>query len=794
MFKNYFKTAIRQLKNNRLFSVLNILGFATGLCGSIFIFLWVQDELSFDRGNPRPTEVFRVTTTLGGIHAATVPIILAPFLQRTLPVVKQEVRFVVADPQMMAYGDKRFVEKRIWFADSNFQQLFNFPLLKGDAAHIFRAKNEVLITEATARRYFGDKDAMGEIIHFQGKRDFVVTGVLKDLPATSHIQFDFLLPMAWIEEQERGTDPWNNFTYYSYLRLDHKAAGDPAALARLEQTIDTIFKKNGVKGLSPFFHLERLTDVHLGEHYLMDVPGGGSLQYVRIFSLVAIFILVIACINFMNLSTALSSRRAKEVGLRKTVGASRGQLILQFLGEAVFLALLALGLGVLLVWLLLPLFDELTGKSFSIGILGGGHILVLFGIAVLAGLVSGSYPALALSGLRPVMVLKGMKVFQPGKSYFRNGLVVLQFSIAIALMVGTLVVYRQLQFIRNRDMGFDKSNLVYVSCPQVDAKDGMQKGARRIEEGIANERGVLAHTVMGDLPTYLTSGDANVSWPGKDPKDQTIFPLLGADENTLNVFGMHLLYGRSFSKSYGSDDSAMVVNERTLQVMHMDPATAVGRTIRYNDRPYTIVGVVKNFNFKPVQFTVEPLLMINHFWRGSEFVVVKTAPGATAEVIAALKKQLALVYPQFVFDYGFVDKDLNALYASEERMGRLFNVFSVMAIFISCLGLFGLSAYTTQRRIKEIGVRKVLGASVQGIVRLLTRELLAPVALATVIAFPLAGWAMDRWLHAFVYRIGLEWWYFALAGALALMVALCTVSYQALRAARANPVKSLRAD
>jgi putative ABC transport system permease protein len=333
-----------------------------------------------------------------------------------------------------------------------------------------------------------------------------------------------------------------------------------------------------------------------------------------------------------------------------------------------------------------------------------------------------------------------------------------------------------------------------VTIPQIGGPDGMQTGATRIADGVADERGVLSHSVMGDLPTYLVSGDPDVKWPGEDPKDYNIVPLMGVDEHTLDVFGMHLLTGRYFSKAYGSDDSAVVLNEAALKLMHMTPATAVGKTIRFNDRPYSIVGVVKDFNFKPVQFTVEPLVMIDHYWHGNEFVVVRTAPGATASTITALKKQFALAYPGNVFDYGFIDKDLDALYHAEQQMGSLFNVFSVLAIFISCLGLFGLSAYTTQRRFKEIGVRKVLGASVGGIVNLLAREFLIPVAVATLIAFPLAAWVMDRWLHTFAYQIGLEWWYFAVGGGLALLVALCTVSYQSFQAARANPVKSLRSE
>ncbi|MES1159420.1 MAG: FtsX-like permease family protein, partial [Bacteroidota bacterium] len=665
------------------------------------------------------------------------------------------------------------------------------PLVKGDARHVFDTKDQVLLTERTAKRYFGDKDPIGQRLRVRASIDVVVTGVLKDIPENSHVQFDMLMPMSWIDEYEKHNNPWDNFIYFSYLRLDHATAGSRAALARLEQDIDTIYRKNGVPMLRPGFSLQRLTDINLGEHYFMDVPGGGSMQYIRIFSLVAVFILLIACINFMNLSTALSSRRAKEVGLRKTIGAEQWQLVTQFLGEAVLLALLSLALGMLLVWLLMPLFNNLTGKDFSMEMLGGARIFLLAGIAILSGLISGSYPALVLSQFQPVKVLKGERLFQRGKSYFRNGLVVLQFTIAIALMVGTLVVYRQLHFIRNRDMGFDKSNLLYVPMPQNGDGDAMQKGAQRINAGILNEPGVIAHSVVGNLPTYLTSGEGDIQWAGKDPRDQTIFPILGIDENALNVFGMHLLKGRTFSKAYGSDDSSMLVNEAALRAMHMDLATALGKTVRFNNHQHTIVGVVKDFNFKPVQFHVEPLLLPYNFSRGSRYVVVKTAPGATEKVVAALKREFGLAYPQFVFDYGFVDRDLDTLYASEQQMGQLFNVFSILAIFISCLGLFGLSAYTTQRRIKEIGVRKVLGARVMGIVRLLAVEFLVPVALATLIAFPLAGWAMEKWLHAFAYRVGLEWWYFAAAGALALAVALCTVGFQSFQAATANPMKSL---
>jgi putative ABC transport system permease protein len=371
---------------------------------------------------------------------------------------------------------------------------------------------------------------------------------------------------------------------------------------------------------------------------------------------------------------------------------------------------------------------------------------------------------------------------------------VLQFTIAIALMVGTIVVYRQLQFIRARDMGFDKSNLLYVALPISDPHIDMTKGAKLVDQGLAGVPGVAAHTVVSDLPTDLTSGDASVDWPGKDPRVQPIFVLLGADENFVPTFGAHLLKGRFFSKAFGNEDSNVVVNETALKVMHMDAATAVGKIIRYNGQQTTIIGVVRDFNFKPVQFSMEPLLLLPNFTRGYEFVVVKTEPGAVGRVIPMLEKQFRAVYSDYPFSYGFVDQDIDRLYASDQRMGHLFNVFCLLAVFISCLGLLGLSAYTTQRRAKEIGVRKVLGASVTGVVRLLAREFMAPVILAALIAFPLAGWAMAIWLDAFAYRIGLEWWIFAASGLLALFIALGTVSYHAINAALSNPVKTLRSE
>jgi putative ABC transport system permease protein len=444
-----------------------------------------------------------------------------------------------------------------------------------------------------------------------------------------------------------------------------------------------------------------------------------------------------------------------------------------------------------LVRLLLPLFNELTGKQFSMQFLTASRMAALIGITAVVGLLAGSYPSLVLSSFQPVKVLKGLKVLHPGRAYFRNGLVVLQFTIAIVLIVGTVVVYQQLQFIRHRDIGYNKDNLLYIPIPQV---GDMRKNAKLIDEAISRYPGIVNHTIVSDLPTNLTSGDVDVQWSGKDPRQQTVFSMLGGDDNFLATFGMRLIAGRYFSNAFAGDEHNYIINETALKVMGFDPASAVGKKIKYSGREGNIIGVLKDFNFKPIHQPVDPLLVMKNWSRGNLYEVVRTTPATVETMLPLLQQSFDAVYKGYPFSYGFVDQDLAKLYTTEQRMGRLINVFSVISIFVSCLGLFGLSAYTTQRRFKEIGVRKVLGASVPGIVQLLAREFLIPVAIAAAIAFPLADWIMNNWLAAFAYRISIHWWVFAVSGTVALLIALVTVSFQALKAALVNPVSSLRAE
>ncbi len=789
MLKNYILSAFRNLRRNKLFFGLNILGLAIGMCGSILIFLWVQDEMSYDRFNKKADAIFRLTVKGYNEEVATSPVGLGPALPAELPEVEAATRFTFSDPKVLSFRDHRFMETGIGYADSNFLQVFNYPLLTGSPKEVLSRKDGILLTERSAKKYFGNEDPLGKSMRMDNQRSYVVTGILKDVPRNSHLQFDFLLPMSIMDERERNDNGyWRNFIYFTFLRLQETAANDPGRLHRLEQNMVTIFKKHET-GIEVKFLLQRLTDIHLHSRLVMDVAGQGNIQYVHIFSWVALFILLIACINFMNLSTAISGTRAKEVGLRKTVGALRYQLVGQFLGESLLLSFIAMLLGVGLVLVMLPMFNELTGKQIGVQFLSGPRILGIISVAAGVGLLAGIYPALALSAFQPVKVLKGLKVLHPGRSYFRNGLVMLQFTISIVLMVGTVVVYQQLQFIHHRDIGYKKENLLYIPIPQI---GDMKKNAEMIDVALSKYPGIVSHTVVSDLPTDLTSGDPDVQWNGKDPKQQTIFSMLGGDENFIATFGMHLVAGRYFSRGFAGDQHNFVVNETALKVMGLTPASALGKRINYSGQEGSIIGVLKDFNFKPVHQAVAPLLLMKGWMRGYLYEVVRTTPAAVETVLPLVRKAFDAVYEGYPFSYGFVDQDLSRLYTTDQRMGQLITVFSVLSIIVSCLGLFGLSAYTTQRRFKEIGVRKVLGASVACIVQLLTREFLGPVVLAALIAFPVAYWVMGNWLSAFAYRISIQWWVFAVAWMGAVLIAVVTVSLQAAKAALVNPVLSLR--
>jgi putative ABC transport system permease protein len=791
MLKNYLKTAFRSLLRYKLFSGLNIFGLAVGMACSILIFLWVWDELSFDKFNASANRIFRLTTKASDVSAAVVPPPLAYAMKTQIPSVKNATR-IAATQKMITVGTKKFDERDMFYADSSFLQMFNYPLLRGNIASVFSLPNNVVLTEATAIKYFGAADdAIGKTIYIDNDikgTTLTVSGVLKDIPSNSHLKFTVLLPIELYDNTyNHPADAWNNFDAYVYFQLKDVVKPTASVISNIQKQATEILGKNNTQIQASLF-AQPLADIHLHSNYMLDVAGHGNSEYVSIFALVAVFILIIACINFMNLATAVSGQRAKEVGLRKAIGALRPQLIAQFISESLLLSFISLLLAVSIVYVMLPLFNQLANKSisfnpFDIKVLSG-----LLGIAITTGLISGSYPAFFVSSFNPVKALKGSKLLKSQKSLLRNGLVVLQFSIAVVLIISTVVIYSQLQYIRNRNIGFNKENLLYMKMPEVgDLKNN--KDAMRTT--LAQYPDITNYTFTDELPTNLTSGRL-LNWRGMAPGTQVVAYRLRVDESFANTFGMQMTAGRFFSKDFGGDDSSYVVNETALKVMKLSLSDAIGKLISIDDKEAPIIGVVKDFNFKPVQQPIEPLVMKSNFSGG--YVVMRTTPAGIKKVIGTLQTSFHDIYGDYPFSYGFVNEDLSKLYITEQRMESLFNVFSVLAIVISCLGLFGLATFTTQRRIKEIGLRKVLGASEAGIVALLSKDFIRLVLISLVIAFPVAWYAMNEWLKGFAYRINISWWVFVFAGMISLSVALITVSFQAIRAAVANPVKSLRTE
>jgi putative ABC transport system permease protein len=791
MLRNYLKTALRNLWKNKGFSAINILGLTIGMASSLLILLWVRNELSYDRFHVHADRIYRITVDASGFKAAVNPAGMPPGLQAAMPEIHSVIRLAVERSVLLAVGTREFEEPGVLFADSNFLQFFSYPLREGDPKTALQRPDAVLLTAGMAQKYFGSEAAIGKTIKMNNDLLLTVTGILADIPENSHLQFDCVLPMA---VQARNNDDlknnvWANFNFYGYIRLDDRQDFSPANIARLDKRIDAIYKEHVAdKLLKANFHLQPLPDIHLGSSELqIDLPGHGNLQYVKIFLIVAVFILIVACINFMNLATARSARRAKEVGLRKVVGALRGQLIGQFIGESMLIAFVALVLAIGIVALALPAFDHLAGKSLTLRLSDGSLWLMLLGIAAATGLLAGSYPALYLSGFRPVAVLKGSLRGLGGNLAFRNGLVIVQFVVSIVLLIGTFVVYSQLRFIRDRNPGFTKANILYMPLK---GKLWDKMGALKAE--LQRHPATSDYCLVSELPVNLKSGASQVFWEGKDPRSQIIIPSINVTESFIDVFQMKILAGRGFSTAYGNDSNHYVINEKMMRTMGLTLATAVGKRLQYGDVKGTVIGVVQDFNFKPIQQPIEPLVLLLGDWRS--FVVVRAKPGQSTAAVGALAAISRELNPAYPFSYNFLDQDLANLYKGEEQMSGIFNLFAILALVISGLGLYGLSAYLAQRRTKEIGVRKVLGASVFNILYLLSTGFTRLVLVAVVIAVPLSVWAINRWLEGFAFHVTVNWLIFPLAALTALVFAWVTVSFESLRAAVMNPAESLKVE
>lgn len=788
MLFNYFKIGLRNFGRHKSFAFINILGLAIGMACSILIFLWVRDELSYDNFHPR--NIFRITTRVDNSDEAVTSFPMAGILRAQIPDITNATR-VSPTSAIFSVDREQYEEKHVLYADSTFLQLFSFPLKEGDRQTSLSRPDGVVITQDIAKKYFGDGEAMGRTITIDNdikQYALVVTGVLKDIPSNSHLKFDLLLPLELYTKNIDFKDSLDDFNLYTYLQLNDHFVSTPDNIRKLESQIDTIYSSQRTTRNAQFF-LQSIRDIHLHSRLQGDVDGNSNIQYVNIFSVIAIFILVIACVNFINLSTALSGYRAKEVGIRKVLGTMRPTLILQFICESLLLSVMALIVAVLIAWALLPFFNNLSNKALTLNFFDPRFAVILIVVTLIPGVIAGIYPALVLSGFKPLKVLKGTAIQKNKSSWLRSGLVVFQFAISIILIISAIFVNQQLHFIFNRDIGFDKENLIDVKMPPI---GDLFSNTQALESTLKLFPGISDYTIVSELPANLTRERPDIDWGGKDPDLKILVPNMMVDENFVKTFKIGMRTGRFFSNNFGGDDSNFVVNETALKLMGLKPADAIGKHLYFARNNGEIIGVVKDFNFKPVHQPIEPLILRRNKYGG--YLVVRVRPYDLQNTIAQLKQVFNKVYPTYPFSYSFLDDQLAKLYHTEQQMGKLLNAFSLLSIFISCMGLFGLAAFTAQSRTKEIGIRKVIGATTTDIVTMLVKDFLRPVVIATLISFPVSYWFMSEWLQNFAYHVGISWWVFLFTGLLSMGIALATISYQAIKAALANSMTSLRSE
>ncbi|MCW3119231.1 MAG: FtsX-like permease family protein, partial [Chitinophagaceae bacterium] len=671
------------------------------------------------------------------------------------------------------------------FAGGDFFTMFSYPLLQGTPQAALNSPGGIAISRKMAEIFYGNPEkAMGQLIRFENKEELKVTAVFENIPVNSSQQFDYLRTWSDFVKENQWVHNWGNTDPATFVQLNKEA--DPV---KVETKIkDFIYK---YKQKDNAFRVELALQPY-GEKYLHSTfkngyVEGGRIEYVRLFTLVAVFILLIACINFMNLATARSAKRAREVGLRKVIGAVRSSLIIQFIGEAMLLTLIAIVLAVVFAALLLPAFNGLTGKQLSLPVTQPVFWTALTGLLIITGFVAGSYPALFLSSLNPVRVLKGSLKFSCGATFFRQGLVVFQFTLSIILITGMIVIYRQMDYIQTKNLGYDRENLLYIPI-----EGELVKKYDLFKEEAAKMPAILTISKMRNSPTIIEHHTGSISWPGKDPNLMVSFADGVVGYDFVKTMKLQLKDGRDFSKEFGADSASYILNETAAnRIGYKNP---VGQTVIWGNHPGKIIGVLKDFHFSSMHQAIDPLIIrLDENWSWGT-VLVRTKVENTREAIAGLEKICKSLNPKFPFTYQFSDLEFEKLYKSEELVSKLSNYFAFLAIFISCLGLFGLATFTAAQRTKEIGVRKVLGASVPGIVVMLSNNFLKLIAIAILVAFPVAWFAMNQWLQGFTYKIAIEWWMFAIAAVATIGIALLTVSYQSIKAALSNPVKSLRTE
>lgn len=812
MLKNYLKIAWRNLLKSKVFSSINIIGLASGLACFILIALYVADELSYERFNEKANRIYRINSDIlfGGnnLHMAVTSDPMGATLKKDYPQVEEFVRFYNSDGyRMVKKGTEYIREDNVAHADSSLFNVFTLPIISGETKTALTEPNTVVITESTAKKYFASTEVVGKNIETDENKStlYKITAVIKDIPHNSHFKFDFIFSMHNVQYQW-GNFLSNNFQTYIVLRpgTDYKTFEknfaqviDKYLLPQAKQFMNINSMEEFAKsGNRLEYSLMPLTAIHLHSDRFPELGVNGNIQYVYIFSAVALFVLLLACINFMNLSTARSSSRAKEVGIRKVLGSEKQSLIKQFLAESTLTAIIATVFAVIIVWLCISWFNNLSGKQLSIAdLFQTKYLAVLIALPFVVGLLAGGYPAFFLSSFKPIAVLKGKINAGFKKSTLRNVLVVFQFATSIFLIVGTIVVYRQLNYIQTKKLGFSKDQVLIIN-----GTGGMGNNTEAFKNEVSKLSGVKASTYAGYLPVSNSSRNDNTysTSPVMDSKNGFNMQTWVADYDYLNVMGMELAKGRNFSKEFGTDSSALIINESLAKLLGFNDPIGKKLYTYFQDQSgtklstYNIIAVVKNFHFESLKQNIGPLCF--RLGKPDWVTAFKVNTGNIKELVSNIESKWKTLAPAMPFSYQFLDESFDNMYRVEQRTAKLGLSLAIIAILIACLGLVGLATYMAEQRIKEIGVRKVLGATVTNLVAMLSKDFLKLVLISTVFAVPLAWWAMNKWLQDFAYRINIGWWVFVAAGILALLIAVLTVSSQAIKAAIANPVKSLRTE
>ena len=807
MFKNYFKTAFRNLVKSKFYSFINIIGLAVGIATCLLILLYVTDELSFDRYNVNANRIYRVNNEIkfGDNHfdLALAPAIMGPTMVKEFPQVEQYTRIKSYGSFLVRKGDENIREDKVAYGDSTLFNVFTLPMIDGDPKTALKEPHSLVITESIAKKYFNSTDVVGKALLINDTGNYKITGVIKDIPKQSHFNFDFFVDAS--ENPDSRNDNWLSENWNTYILLNKNANVkklEPELNEMMDRyvgpelqgvanlTLDQFKKSGGYVRAS----LTPLTAIHLHSNKTGELEANGNIEFVYIFSAIALFILLIACVNFMNLSTARSSNRAKEVGVRKVLGSLRKSLVLQFLSESVLISFISLVIAVLIAWIMLPYFNELSGKSILADKLFQPSMLLYLVLLMLTvGLLAGSYPAFYLSAFKPIDVLKSKLSAGFKRSWLRNGLVVFQFFISIILIIGTVVIYNQLNYIRTKDIGFNRKEVLVINNT-----DALGSQAVTFRNELSQISGVQNATMTGYLPTdYNRSNYTFFTSPAIDPKSAISLQVWDVDENYIPTLDMKMIAGRNFSRQFPTDSTAIIINEAAANflggkdLLHKKLYEIKDLKTKQLDVSH-IIGVVKNFNFSSLRDVITPLAL--RFRSDNSNISVRINAADVPSVMAMIKSKWKTMAPEQPFDYSFMDEQFNRLYTIEQKTGQIIITFALLAILIASLGLFGLVTYAAEQRTKEIGIRKVLGANVANIVLMIARDFLKLVIIASIIAFPVAWWAMNKWLQDFAYRVNLSWWIFFAAGLLAVVIALATITFQAIKAAIANPVKSLRTE